>query len=288
MLRYRIAQPALSLSRWCRRVIPASAGFRTLIFHDVSEVDRGAFENLIQYLDERKAIISPKQAAQWLSGIVPKGIDPIGMPPPCLISFDDGFVGNYELAMDVLSQRGIQALYFICPGLVDLPSSAQFGAICDNVITNPSTQMLDAARCRLMDWQQIRDLSSAGHTIGAHGMTHLSLAGLTGDALRHEVTASGDNIEDRISKPVEWYAFAFGDIDNISPSALEVIKQRYAYCRAGVRGLNSISTHPHTIHGDPVDLSAPVAYQHLTIDGTLDPLYARRRLHLRSMLPNDG
>jgi len=264
--------------------MPAAAGFRTLIFHDVGPLDRGAFEDLIGFLMDRKAVISPDQAAAWLAGQMPPDIDRQAGPQPCLISFDDGFIGNYDLAANVLAAHAIEAIFFVCPGLVDLRPEAQMEAVRANVLTGSSEQRLDDQRCRLMSWQQINDLSSAGHTIGAHGMTHLSLAKLSDDALRNEITTSGDIIEDHISIPVEWYAYAFGGIGNISSSAFQIIKKRFPYCRAGIRGLNTMQTSPHAIFGDHLELSAPAAYQHLTIDGFLDPLYVFKRRRLRSML----
>ena len=284
MLRYQISRPVLAISRWNRRLLCKPPGFRILIFHDVPPSDRQAFEDLIGYLTANRAVISPDQAAAWISGDIPKEFDKRGGTQPCVISFDDGFTGNHELAENVLPAHNVKALFFVCPGLINLQGDAQLHAVRKNVIIATAESKVDDIRLQLMSWSQIQELASEGHTIGAHGMTHLSLEKLQGEVLRDEIVTSGDCIEERISRTVNWYAFAFGGIENISAPAMQVIKERFSFCRAGVRGANTATTNPYAILGDHVDLSAPEAYQHLTIEGGLDPIYKAKRKRLHSLL----
>ena len=284
MLRFRFARPALAVYRWSQHLVTDKLGFRILIFHDIPPSGRQAFEDLIVYLKDMNALISPNQAEAWVSGTIPENLKPRASTPPCLISFDDGFIGNYELAQNFLAPHSIKALFFICPELVNLPSDIQLAAVSNNVFTCPPKRDPGDPKLRLMSWEHINNLASSGHTIGAHGMAHLSLASLKGQALSNEIISSGDVVEDHISKPVDWFAYAFGSIENITASALQIVQQRFSFCRSGVRGLNTESTLPHCQFGDHVDLSAPIAYQLLTIEGGLDPLYSSQRERLRSML----
>jgi hypothetical protein len=70
------------------------------------------------------------------------------MPGRYTIDFDDGSVGQYELAFPILERHGLKA--------------------CFNVITgNLGTE-------GYMSWAQVEDLFAHGHQIGGHGVRHLT------------------------------------------------------------------------------------------------------------------
>ena len=284
MLRHLLAPQARTMSRWCRSILPRKTGFRILIFHDVLPSEREAFKALILFLTENQMLISPDQAMAWVSEKIPDEINQGKSNQHYVLSFDDGFIGNYEIAAEVLSPRGIKALFFVCPVLVNLHKTAQFDAISNNIVPDFLKSGRDIQQMQLMDWEQIKDLDCAGHTIGAHGMTHQALNTLHGEALRYEILTSAEILENQISKAVNWYAYAFGGVKNISAAALEIIAQQFPMCRSGVRGLNNRATDSHALFADHVDLSAPEPYQHLILEGGLDPAYALKRKQLRTML----
>lgn len=281
-LRFAFARGMAVATKIAEAVTGVPIGFRILIFHDVTPAERSAFEDLVAHLAGRDALLSPDAAARWIAGDTPVKST---APPPCLLTFDDGFAGNHELAASVLAKYGVKAVFFVCPGLVDLDAEAQLAAVRANVVRRDFTDADLMARLRLMSWQEIGDLVAAGHAIGAHGMTHRALSSLSGDELRREILESGERIEAAISRPVEWYAYAFGGIEHISTAALEIIAERYPLCRSGIRGLNRAGANRLALLADHVDLSAPSAYQRLTAAGALDIAYAGRRRRFLAMCP---
>lgn len=88
-----------------------------------------------------------------------------------------------------------------------------------------------------MTWEQIRQLSDQGHTIGSHTRTHARLSKIkTNEELISEIIDSGDEIERQIGVQVEHFAFTFGNLESFSPEALKVASQRYKYVYSGLRG----------------------------------------------------
>ena len=281
MVRHALALAALIGLGMIRAVIPEKRpAFRILLFHDVPKARFPAFERLVAHVEETHGVLSPAEAEAWLAG---RETGPGGGGTgrtPCLFSFDDGFASNFDVATGPLARHGIEALFFVCPGLVDLAAGERPAAIAATIFDGRAGAHERASGVDLMSWEQLAELARLGHTVGAHGMTHRRLSLLDGDVLEHEILAAGDIIEERLNRPVSWYAYSFGDIDSISRPALRTIGRRYRFCRSGVRGTNAAATHPMTLRAEQVDLEVPFAYQELVAAGGLAVRYgkARRRL----------
>ena len=137
-----------------------------------------------------------------------------------------------------------------------------------------------------MSWDAIEALAAAGHTIGAHSLTHRRLSAVRGEDLAREILDSGARIEARLGTPVTWFAYPFGDIDSIDAEAMRIIAGRYRYCRSGVRGANDGTTHPLALRGDHIDLTALPAWRHLALEGGLDGRYRAARQRLDALAVN--
>lgn len=81
---------------------------------------------------------------------------------------------------------------------------------------------------RLMDWQQLAALASAGHEIGSHGLTHEILPQLDDRALESEVAESRRLIERRLDVPVRAFCYPNGDVDDRVVRAVQLAGYRSA------------------------------------------------------------
>lgn len=269
------------------RLRPKS-GFRILLLHDVPESQWRALVDLVDYVRRLHGVLAPDDAAAWVIG------EPFTPPPgklghaPVLFTFDDGFASNARLAREVLEPAGIRALFFVCPGLMDLGPEAQREAIAQRIFDGRMTAADLDAEQRLMTWQEVGDLAAAGHAIGAHSLTHSRLNGLTGQVLRDEIVESGTRIEDRLSVRVPWFAYPFGDIGSINREAISIIASRYPLCRTGIRGANRSGDHPLTLRADHIDLGDPFVYQRMALEGGMDLRYFPARWRLAGLVPRKG
>jgi len=61
-----------------------------------------------------------------------------------------------------------------------------------------------------LDWDQVREMASAGIEIGSHGCSHRILTRLKPEEAKEELTRSKADIESRIGRAVQHFAFPEG------------------------------------------------------------------------------
>jgi peptidoglycan/xylan/chitin deacetylase (PgdA/CDA1 family) len=270
-LRDHLGGPALALWRLARPFRPTGS-LRILILHDVPPAQRPVLAATIAALAAAELLVEPAMAARRLV----EGSERDGV----LLSFDDGFVSNLEVAETILAPLGAKALFFVCPGLIDLDQPARMAAIAANILRGRRQPPED-----LMDWQGVERLVALGHTIGSHTSDHRCLAGMSSDQLSEQVGDAAATLARRLGGKPDWFAYTFGDIGSIDAAALAEIGRHHRFCRSGVRGGNTAATPRLALRGDHLDLTARPAWRDLTVEGGLAPLYGRQRRRLDAMAP---
>jgi peptidoglycan/xylan/chitin deacetylase (PgdA/CDA1 family) len=273
MIRRTLAPPLLALTRAAALRRPPKGAVRLVILHDVPEAKLGALRRLALHAKARFGLATPEWAAERLAG---KGR--ADGAAPVLFGFDDGFVSNWRATWEVLDPLGAKALFFVCPGLIDLPPAGRAAAVAERVFRG---RVADPPE--LMGWKDLRALAEAGHAIGCHGFDHAALSGLSDADLHRQVAVAAQRLEDMMGRPTPWFAFPFGDIASIDAQALAAIGARFRLCRSGVRGLAHAGSHPLALPAESVDLSAPWHWQCLALEGGLAPLYRSARARLTAM-----
>jgi peptidoglycan/xylan/chitin deacetylase (PgdA/CDA1 family) len=276
-LRYRLAEPWLHGYRLSERIRPSPPGaFRILMFHNIRQEQRGAFERLVRFLLDRGGILTPSDVEARLDS---RGQEVSKRWNLYLLTFDDGFQGSLGLAKEVLGQYGVKALFFVCPELIDLQQ--RYGA---SQIQHATVALPDFAKSQLMSWTDLAELLEMGHTIGSHTALHRRLSLLDHADLKQEIVHSGDELEKQLGTKITWFAYPYGDIASISAPALSIISSRYQFCCSGIRGANTADTPSHALLREEVNLFPPFAYQQLAIEGGLDFAHHQARRRLRLML----
>jgi peptidoglycan/xylan/chitin deacetylase (PgdA/CDA1 family) len=280
-VRLRLA-PAVRLVGRIIRGVPsaAKAQFLILMFHDLPKGHRDAFRSFLDHVEQKHGFLTPAEAASILNGQA----DTSGRIP-CLLTFDDGFLSNYEVACELLSPRRIRAVFFVCPGLMNVPLGEQRAAIARHILQQQVTLDSPSNGLRLMNWRECAHLLEEGHTIGCHTMSHSRLSTITDEwRLRFEVLQSADLLEERLGARVDWFAYPWGTSDSIGPQAMETVNGRYLYCCNNLRGVNSPSTDSRGLFRQHIDLTMPITYHDMVLSGGLDLLYLTSRLQVRRHL----
>ncbi len=117
-------------------------------------------------------------------------------PPPrsMAITFDDGYTDNLQAA-DELQRRGMCATWFLVSDR--LGKSANWG---DE----------SSAPAPLMDTAAARTLLEMGMEIGSHTRRHARLPSVSADVLNEEVAGSKADLEDRLGRSVDSFAYPYG------------------------------------------------------------------------------
>lgn len=103
------------------------------------------------------------------------------------ITFDDGHVSNFEVAVPILADLQGSADFFVNPSTVGTP---------DHV-----------------SWSALADMADTGMSIQSHGYTHRYFDELSAEEIRNELISSKSAIEDRVGAPVTLFAPPGGRID---------------------------------------------------------------------------
>ncbi|WP_158943836.1 polysaccharide deacetylase family protein [Granulicella sp. S190] len=93
------------------------------------------------------------------------------------ITFDDGHISNFELALPILQSRAIKAWFFITVGWT-------------------------GQKPGYMDWSELRSLHQAGQQIGAHGWTHTLLTHCNDAGLHRELVEARLTLEEKLGTSI--------------------------------------------------------------------------------------
>ena len=104
------------------------------------------------------------------------------------VTFDDGWVDNYQFALPVLKRLAIPATFFV--------TSAHLGQ---------GTQ--DEKR---MSVEQLKELLAAGMSIGGHSRTHPTLTRLPLELARAEIVGCKEDLQQALGVPVQFFAYPGG------------------------------------------------------------------------------
>lgn len=98
------------------------------------------------------------------------------------------------------------------------------------------------AEDRCLTWDEVRHLADDGMTIGAHSVSHRSLARIPLHEALDELRTSKETIEAQIRQPCAHFAFPFGSRKDYSPQLIDRVKAfGFRTCLLNVHGYNRLS-----------------------------------------------
>lgn len=126
----------------------------------------------------------------------------IGWPPlpekPVILTFDDGYVDNYENAYPILKKHGLKGVFFI---LTDVTDRGQDG---------------------YMTWEMLKEMSANGMGIEVHGREHIEYSGRDYDWLIYHLLGPQQTIEANLGYIPRFIAYPSGAYDAFT---IEVAKE---------------------------------------------------------------
>jgi peptidoglycan/xylan/chitin deacetylase (PgdA/CDA1 family)/GT2 family glycosyltransferase len=129
------------------------------------------------------------------------------LPPPnaVILTFDDGYADNAEVALPLLEQHGATATVYVITAAVGKSNTWDAGVLAGRPV---------------LSWEQIRQLMNGGVEIGAHTETHPRLNELDLEEAEREIAASRDVLERELGAPIRHFAYPYG---RTSPSIAELV-----------------------------------------------------------------
>ena len=207
---------------------------RVLLYHDIPPPEQFQFARQIRWLAQSWSFVTPEYFVAMISGAEPiQGSN-------LLLTFDDGFVSNRQVAEQVLKPLGIQALFFVVSDFVNIEDPIETQCfIAKHIFPGLHVESIPA-HLRNMNWDDLAYLLETGHTIGAHTCTHIRLSELHQNMeLEAEIIGSAAKLESKLGIKVDHFAYSFGNLTSFSQAALAVARQRFRFIYTGMRGDNS-------------------------------------------------
>lgn len=135
-------------------------------------------------------------------------------PRPVLITFDDGYVDFYQNAWPILRAFDYPSVMFVVAGKVGQCSDwdAHLGR------SEP-----------LMDWQQLREISDHGVSIGSHSVTHRRFSRLTFQSAYDEMSRSSSLIEASLGRSPSAFCYPYGIYDRSIEPLLPVSRYEFGF-----------------------------------------------------------
>jgi len=177
-----------------------------LMYHEV--VDAEAVDDLARKI-QRSYLLTRDDFGQQLRMLAAAGYSTVSLdalakpqkaPPavglrPIVITFDDGFAGNYRYAFPMLQQYGFTATFFVV-----------------------SNKIADS---NMLQWSELDEMARHGMTIGSHTANHCLLSTLDETRTRFELRESKHRIEQQLGRSVHYLSLPSGDSNRWYPQVAE-------------------------------------------------------------------
>jgi peptidoglycan/xylan/chitin deacetylase (PgdA/CDA1 family) len=158
-----------------------------------------------------------------------------------VITFDDGYLDNSEVAAPILRSLGLPATFFVTTRFLGTNIVPWWD---NNLPRQPGW----------MTWDHVQALSRDGFDIGGHTRTHVNLGEVDGDLADSEIRGSRADLMERLGVPVRHFAYPYGGRANLlDANRARIIDAGFDCCLSSCAGLTPPDANP--FHLDRIAIS---------------------------------
>ncbi len=206
---------------------PSGVRCPIVLYHGVDEsggpwtVTPSRFRRQIEWLSGAFELLTVSEAVErWRRDSLPR--------KPAVVTFDDGLRSTVETALPILDTHDVKATHYVVPGLLG-----------ERFEGSP-----------VMTRDDVVDLGTRGHEVGAHTVTHPDLTAVDRETARQEIVESRESIGAITGEKPRSFAYPYGAFDR---DIARLVREA---------GYESATT---VIGSDVVDFDAPMALPRITV-----------------------
>jgi peptidoglycan/xylan/chitin deacetylase (PgdA/CDA1 family) len=191
-----------------------------LYIHHVFKDEAAKLDALLKKLSVNHSFLSYTDAvAKLTNGTIDK--------PYIVISADDGFKNNLRAA-EVFNNYGINACFFINPGIIGETNYETIKAYCKKRLDLPPVEFLN--------WQDVEQLQKMGHEIGSHTMGHIDLATTSKEFITDDCHKTFELLHSKCGS-AKHFAFPYGRFYHFNEIGRKAIfESGFISCASAERG----------------------------------------------------
>ena len=180
-----------------------------------------------------------------------------------LLTFDDGYICQYEYGLDMLDKHGIKSVFFV--------SADKSGETDKNYISH----------------EQLKTICEKGHTIGDHTSSHYRFTSQdTPEKLVYEIIDSKNKLKGITGQEIESFCYVGGEMPVYTDESFRMIKENYDYCFTTLTEVTTNRTDKHLIHRTNIESYWNMSLVKLQLCGIWDRLYADKARTIENKLLN--
>ena len=212
------------------------------LFHRVDDryggteitVTRDEFSRYVHFFGRFYTVLSLGE----LLGRLQRGDDLTG----CVaITFDDGYLDNFQNAAPLLAEHGLPACFFV--GTEFIGSNRQ-----------PWWDAELGIRAEWMTWEHLRSLNAQGFEIGAHTMNHVDLGQAhDGDGAFNEIIGSRQRLETELGTRIDYFSYPYGRREQMTEENRDAVRRAgLVCCLSAYGGVVKAGDDPFYLRRSPV------------------------------------
>jgi len=196
-----------------------------LLYHRVSDELRDSLTVGIEQFDAQMDWLRRHHEIVSIADIIHENVPRSTTRPVIAVTFDDGYLDNYEHAVPILLRHQVPAAFFVSTGMIG--TSEGF----------PHDLKRLGKALPTMTWDHLRHMLELGFVVGSHTVTHLDCGSADLGTVRRELDESRDMLKRNLGLDEVIFAYPFGGRTNMNPAALQLVKEAgYAGCLSAYGG----------------------------------------------------
>ena len=197
-----------------------------LLYHRVNDFQRDSLTVGVEQFDKQMNYINRRFPVASLKALITGEVSRYEKKPIIIVSFDDGYLDNYDNAFPICVKNHIPCSFFVSTDMINSGNPFPHDSKLDIKLNN-------------MTWSQLKEMKHSGMYIGSHTCDHLDCAKASKTELKRQFFQSQRELDNNLGDDLAILAYPFGSKHHFSNAAKEIARNEgYSAILSAYGGVN--------------------------------------------------